>query len=100
MEAVERPRIRDQRRPLVFEHLEDRSLLLLGMRLGLGEGDAAIEQVGIELLVALELEARREEAPAHRSNLVLDLPLLPAGRRSAGRRLDQVVGSPSAGSGG
>jgi hypothetical protein len=37
------------------------------------------------------LQARREEALADVADLVLDLPLLPARRRRAGGRLDQVM---------
>ena len=57
----------------------------------LGVGDASVEQPGVELLVALEPEPRREEALAHEPDLVLDLPLLPARGRRAGHRLDEVV---------
>ena len=57
----------------------------------LGVGDAVVEQPGVQLLVALEPQPRREEALAHQADLVLDLALLPARRRRAGDRLDQVV---------
>lgn len=39
----------------------------------------------------LEAQPRCEEALAHQPDLVLDLPLLPAGRRCAGLRLDKVM---------
>ena len=57
----------------------------------LGVGDAPIEQPGVQLVVALDPQPRREEALAHQADLVLDLPLLPARGRRAGDRLDQVV---------
>ena len=50
-----------------------------------------IEQPGVQLVVALDPQPRREEALAHQPDLVLDLTLLPARRRRAGDRLDQVV---------
>ena len=56
-----------------------------------GVGDAAIHQPGVQLLVALRPHARREEPLAHDADLVLDLALLPAGRRRAGDGLDEVV---------
>ena len=52
---------------------------------------ALLEQPGIQLLIALELEPRREEALADIANLVLDLAFLPARCRRAGRRLDEMV---------
>ena len=61
------------------------------MLVRLGVGDAAVEQPGVQLLVARHPQPRREEALAHHPDLVLDLPLLPARRRRAGGRLDQVM---------
>jgi hypothetical protein len=61
------------------------------MRLRLGPGDAAIEQPGVQLVIALHPQPRREEALPHRADLVLDLTLLPAGRRCAGNRIDEIV---------
>src|SRR3954454_22031215 len=52
---------------------------------------AAVEQPGVQLLVARHSQPRREEPLAHQPDLVLDLPLLPTRRRRAGNRLDQVV---------
>ena len=46
---------------------------------------------GVQLLVAPDPHPRREEPLPHRADLVLDLALLPARRRRAGHRLDQVV---------
>ena len=50
-----------------------------------------IEQPGVQLVVGLEPQPRREEALAHEPDLVLDLSLLPARRRRAGDRVDEVV---------
>ena len=77
--------------PLRLEHLPDRLVLELGMAMRLGVGDRLVEQPGVQLLVALHPEPRREEALAHEADLVLDLPLLPARGRRAGDRIDQVV---------
>jgi len=54
-------------------------------------GDAFVEQPGIQLLIALHPEPRREEAFPHHPHLVLDLALLPARGRCAGDRLYQIV---------
>jgi len=59
--------------------------------MGLGVGDALIEQPGVHLLIGLEPQSGREEPLADEPNLVLDLPLLPARRRRAGHRIDKVV---------
>jgi len=61
------------------------------MRLRLGIGHAPVEEPGVQLLVALELEPRREEPLADVADLVLDLSLLPACRRRAGRQFHQVM---------
>jgi hypothetical protein len=61
------------------------------MRLRLGPGDTAVEQPGVELLVALEPQPRREQPLPGDPDLVLDLALLPACRRGARDRLDQVM---------
>jgi hypothetical protein len=52
------------------------------MELHLCPGDAAVEQPGVDLVVAREAQARREQPPPDDADLVLDLPLLPAGARS------------------
>jgi hypothetical protein len=54
-------------------------------------GDAAVQQPGVEFGIAFEAGARREEPTPDDANLVLDLPFLPARRRGAGDRIDQVV---------
>jgi 3-oxoacyl-[acyl-carrier-protein] synthase II len=50
-----------------------------------------IEQPGIYLVPVFEPQPRREEAFSDQSNLVLDLPLLPARGRRTGHWVDQVV---------
>jgi hypothetical protein len=70
------------------------------MPVRLGIGHALVEQPGVQLVVALDPQPRREEAFAHQPDLVLDLSLLPARRRRAGDRVDQIVARTSAGSGG
>jgi len=50
-----------------------------------------VEQPRVQLLIGLEAQPGREEALANQPDLVLDLPLLPAGRRCAGHRLDEIV---------
>jgi hypothetical protein len=61
----------------------------MAMRLGIG--NALVEQPGVQFVVALDPQARGEEALAHQPDLVLDLSLLPARCRRAGDRVDQVV---------
>src|SRR5580698_10976060 len=61
------------------------------MVMRLGVGDALVEQPGVQFVKVLEAQPRREEALANQSNLVLDLPLLPARCRRAGDRIDQVM---------
>src|SRR5204862_381381 len=97
-EAVEGAAIRDQHRALGFEHLEDSLLLLIGMGAGLRVCHAAIEQIPIELGVALELQTRREEPLPNHADLVLHLSLLPAGRRRARLRTRARAAPPRRGS--
>ena len=47
----------------------------------LGVGDASIQEPRVQLVVGLEPQPRCEEALADKPNLVLNLALLPAGRR-------------------
>src|SRR5262245_41487814 len=61
------------------------------MTMRLGKGDALVGKPGVQLIVALEPQSRREEPFAYKPDLVLDLPLLPSRRRRAGDRLDQVM---------
>ena len=91
MEAVERAAVGHQARTLRLEGLPDRAVLELGMRMGLGIGDALVEQPSVQLVVALHPEPRGEEALPHQADLVLDLALLPARCRRAGHGIDEVV---------
>src|SRR5271169_5207132 len=91
VEAVEPSGIRDQLRAFRLEHVPDRLVAALRMAMGLGVGNAVVEQPGVELLVALAPQPGREEALAHKPDLVLDLSLLPARGRRAGHRVDEVV---------
>ena len=91
MESVEAAAIGNELRTLVLERLPDRSPALLGVSVRLGPDDAFVDEPGVQLAVALDLEPRREEALAHQPDLVLDLAFLPPRRRRAGDRLDEVV---------
>ena len=53
--------------------------------------DAAPRQQRVELGQIGAAQPRREDVLPHMTDLVLDLSLLPPGRRRAGHRLDQVV---------
>jgi hypothetical protein len=90
-EPVERTGDRYQLGALGLEGLPDRALGRLWVLVRLGVGDAAIEQEAVQFVVARHPQPRREKALAHQPNLVLDLALLPARRRSASNRLDQVM---------
>ena len=91
VESVEAAAIRDQLRPFLFEDLPDRPLGPLRMGVRLRPAQAFVEQPGVQLVIALEPQARREEAFANEADLVLDLALLPARRRRAGHRFDEVM---------
>ena len=91
VESVEPAGIGDELRPFRLEHLPDRLLGQLRMAVRLGVGDALIEQPGVQLVVGLEPQPRREEALADQPDLVLDLSLLPARGRRAGHRIDEIV---------
>jgi hypothetical protein len=91
VEAVEAPTIGNELRPLFLEHLPDRLLGPLGMSVRFRPRQALVEKPGAQLVVALEPQPRREEALTHEPDLVLDLALLPARRRRAGDRFDQVM---------
>jgi hypothetical protein len=78
MEAIEAAGIRHQAWTLRFEHVPDRLIASLGMRMRFGVSDALIEQPAVQLLVAPHPDPRGEEALARHTNLVLNLPLLPA----------------------
>ena len=61
----------------------------MGVRLR--PGQAFVEEPGVQFVVALEPQPRREEALADQADLVFDLALLPARRRRAGDRLDEMM---------
>src|SRR5258707_14476818 len=95
MESVEAAAIGDELRPLFLECLPDRPLGPLGMGVRLRPGQAFVEQPGVQFVVALKPQPRREEAFADEADLVLDLvldlALLPARRRGAGDGIDEMV---------
>jgi hypothetical protein len=91
VEAVEAAAIGDQLMTLRLERLPDRLLRYLRVLVRLGVSDALVQQPGIQLVVALDPQARCEEPLPHQAHLVLDLALLPARRRGAGGRLHQIV---------
>src|SRR5260370_26226699 len=91
MESVEAAAIGNEFGTLFLEGLPDRPVRLFGMGIRLGPGDAVVDEPGVQLVIALDAQARREEALAHEADLVLDLALLPARRRRAGDRLDKMV---------
>ena len=61
----------------------------MGMHLGVS--DTFVGQPGVQLIIGLDPQAWREEALPHQTDLVLDLTLLPARRRRAGHRINQMV---------
>ena len=91
VEPVEGSDVGREACPFRLEHLPDRLVPHLRMRVRLGPGDASVEQPGVQLRIVLEPQPRREEPPAHHADLVLDLPFLPTRRRRAGDRIDQIV---------
>src|SRR5271165_4718843 len=91
MESVEAAAIGNELGTLFLEDLPDRPVRPFRMGMRLGPGDAFVREPGVQLVIALDAQARREEALAHEADLVLDLALLPARRRRAGDRLDEMV---------
>src|SRR5579885_247424 len=69
VEPIEAPGTGNETRPLGLECLPDRSVALLGMAVRLGVRDALIKQPGIQLVIALHPQPRREEALAHQPDL-------------------------------
>jgi len=63
----------------------------LRMPMRLGVGNTFIEQPAVQLVERLEAQPRGEEPFADQPDLVLHLTLLPARRRRAGNRIDQIV---------
>ena len=91
MEPVEAAAIGNELGPLLLEHLPDRLAGPLGMGMRLGPGDAFVHEPGVQLVVALEPQPRREEALTHEPDRVLDLALLPARRWRASDGLDEMM---------
>jgi hypothetical protein len=91
MEAVEAAPIWHKLLPLFLKDIPDRFVGDLGVAMGLGVGNAFVEKPGVHLVKALESQAGREKALARQSDLVFDLPFLPASGRRAGHRLDEIM---------
>lgn len=104
VEAIEPPANPHQMCSLRLKHLPDRLIGDLGMLVRLGVGDAAVEQQGVQLLVARHPQPRRKKALTHQADLVLDLArsnglrglrprsiLTPPRRRRARHRLDEIM---------
>lgn len=78
MEAIEAATIRHKPWPFFFKDVPDCFVGDLGVAMGLCIENALVNEPGVHLVVALESQARCEEAPARQADLVLDLPFLPA----------------------
>src|SRR5215469_16733122 len=91
VEPIEPAGIRNELRPLRFEHLPNRLRGQLRMMMRFGVSDAFIEQPGVHLAVGLEPQPWCEEALTDEPDLVLNLTLLPARRRRARNRLNQIM---------
>src|SRR5664280_1604211 len=91
VEPIEPAGIGNEPRPLRLEHFPDRPVRELRIAMCPGVGNAFIQQPGVQLIIVFEPQPRREEALTDQPDLVLDLSLLPARRRSAGDRIDEVM---------
>jgi len=91
VEAIEAADIGHQMRAFGLEHLPDRLVGLFHMAVRLGVGHAFVQQPGVQLVQTLHPQPRCEEPFSHQPDLVLDLTLLPTGRRGAGDGLDKIV---------
>ena len=91
MEAVEAAGIRNELWSLGFEDLPDGLVCDLRMPMRFGVSNAFVEQPSVQLIQRLEAQPWREEAFADQPDLVLDLALLPARRRRASDRLDEMM---------
>jgi hypothetical protein len=91
VEAVERREHRLERGPFQLQRLRDRHLLVLGVRVHLRPAPALRFQPAVQFLQAREPQPGLEEPPSDRLDLMLDLTLLPTGRRRAGGWLDHVM---------
>ena len=91
--------MRDEVRPLLLEYLPYGLIRSFRMGMYLGVSDAFVGQPSVQFIIGFDPKAWREETFADETDLVLDLALLPARPRRAGKRLDEVVRGTSAGSG-
>ena len=62
MDSIEATTVGDKLRPLLLEHLPHRLLGPFRMGMRLGVGDAFVDQPGVQFVVALDPQARREGA--------------------------------------
>ena len=84
MESVEAPSMGNKVLALFLEDLPDGFVCQLWMLAGSGRGDALVQQLGIQFLVAFDPDAGAEETLADSANLAFYLALLPARGRGAG----------------
>ena len=91
MESVEPTRNGDQLRPLFLKSAPDRRIGYLRVLVGFGVRDALVDEPGVQFVIALRSQPGCEEALPHQADLVLNLALLPARRRRAGCRFDEIV---------
>ena len=91
MEAIKRADVWHQAGALGLEHFPDCLVSKLLMWMGLGPCQATVLKPCVKIGITLETRSRHEEPSPDYANLVLDLSLLPAGRRGAGDRLDKVM---------
>jgi hypothetical protein len=72
VEPVEWTGDRHQLRTFHLKGLPDRAVGQLGMPVRRGVSDTALEQPGVQLLIARHPQPRREKALTHNPDLVLD----------------------------
>jgi hypothetical protein len=80
-----------QCRPLLLPHLFYRAIGLFWVMPLVGDLLAALEKIGVEFRDIRKAQLRGKDPLPDVPDLVLDLALLPPGRRRAGRRLDEIV---------
>ena len=68
MESIKAAAIRNEFRPLRLEDVPDRPLGPLGMGVRFRPGQTFIEEPGVQLVIALEPQPRREEAFPHEAD--------------------------------
>src|ERR1700680_2604192 len=91
VESVEPAGIGNELWPFGFEHLPNRLFGQFRMAVRSGVGDALVQKPRVQLVEGFEPQPRRKEALPDKSDLVLDLTLLPARRWRAGDRINQVM---------